>query len=248
MAKGSSRGQISGTADSILDASIGHADNDLAKFSADGASAFEDISLTRRALFEGRADDAKKFVALADSGFNKAMTDNTVCTEAEADLKAPSPKQVAAKTSPSAEAAPDAATAAEKKKPIAWVPIDGSITVAETITGDPAKKVAVADANSPLVLTKRNKDIEYEAKAVALAGRRYIVCRNRDEMRKDAAARAAILAALERQLKKGDKAWSATRAIAASWRRPATTISPSTAPRRKRTPSSTASSCSEPTA
>src|SRR5208283_4686410 len=48
-------------------------------------------------------------------------------------------------------------------------------------------------------------EIEYEAKAVVLAGRRYIVCRNRDEMRKDAAARAAILAALERQLKKGDK-------------------------------------------
>jgi hypothetical protein len=57
----------------------------------------------------------------------------------------------------------------------------------------------------PLVLTKRKKDIDYEAKAVTLAGRRYIVCRNREEMKKDAAARAAILAALERQLKKGDK-------------------------------------------
>ena len=57
----------------------------------------------------------------------------------------------------------------------------------------------------PLVLTKREKDIEYEAKAVTLAGRRYVVCRNGDEMKKDAATRAAILAALERQLKKGDK-------------------------------------------
>ena len=54
-------------------------------------------------------------------------------------------------------------------------------------------------------MTKREKDIEYEAKAVELAGRRYIVCRNREEMKKDAAARAAILAALERQLKKDDK-------------------------------------------
>jgi hypothetical protein len=68
----------------------------------------------------------------------------------------------------------------------------------ELVLDDPAPFV-------PLVLTKRGKDIEYEAKAVALAGRRYIVCRNRDEMRKDAAARAAILAGLERQLKKGDK-------------------------------------------
>ena len=70
--------------------------------------------------------------------------------------------------------------------------------VRELVLDDPAPFV-------PLVLTKRKKDIEYEAKAVALAGRRYIVCRNREEMKKDAAARAAILAALERQLKKGDK-------------------------------------------
>ena len=41
---------------------------------------------------------------------------------------------------------------------------------------------------------------------MTLAGRRYIVCRNHEEAKKDAADRAAILAALERQLKKGDKA------------------------------------------
>src|SRR6202790_3614797 len=58
----------------------------------------------------------------------------------------------------------------------------------------------------PLVLTKRGMSVNYEAKAVALAGRRYIVCRNHEEAKKDAADRAAILAALERQLKKGDKA------------------------------------------
>ena len=50
------------------------------------------------------------------------------------------------------------------------------------------------------------EDIDYEAKAVTLAGRRYIVCRNHQEAEKDAADRAAILAALERQLRKGDKA------------------------------------------
>ncbi|MFZ2107893.1 MAG: transposase, partial [Roseiarcus sp.] len=58
----------------------------------------------------------------------------------------------------------------------------------------------------PFFLTKRKKEIDYEAKAVTLAGRRYIVCRNHDQMRKDAAAGAAILAALERESKKGDKA------------------------------------------
>ena len=57
----------------------------------------------------------------------------------------------------------------------------------------------------PVRSDEAEEEIDYEAKAVTLAGRRYIVCRNRDEMKKDAAARAAILAALERQLKKGDK-------------------------------------------
>ena len=70
--------------------------------------------------------------------------------------------------------------------------------VRELVLDDPAPFV-------PLAIAKRDKDIDYEAKAVALAGRRYIVCRNREEMKKDAATRATILAALERQLKKGDK-------------------------------------------
>ena len=58
----------------------------------------------------------------------------------------------------------------------------------------------------PLMISKRAKQVDYEAKAVLLAGRRYIVCRNHQEAEKDAADRAAIVAALERQLAKGDKA------------------------------------------
>lgn len=58
----------------------------------------------------------------------------------------------------------------------------------------------------PLTMKKRGKEIEYEAKTVMMAGRRYIVCRNRQEAEKDAADRASIVAALERQLANGDKA------------------------------------------
>jgi hypothetical protein len=58
----------------------------------------------------------------------------------------------------------------------------------------------------PLMMKKRGKEIDYEAKTVMVAGRRYIVCRNRQEAEKDAADRASIVAALERQLAKGDKA------------------------------------------
>jgi hypothetical protein len=58
----------------------------------------------------------------------------------------------------------------------------------------------------PLAINKRGKQTDYEAKTVMLAGRRYIVCRNHQEAKKDAADRALIVAALERQLAKGDKA------------------------------------------
>src|SRR6516225_3870149 len=71
--------------------------------------------------------------------------------------------------------------------------------VRELVLADPAPL-------SPLIIAKRGKEIDYEAKAVTLAGRRYIVCRNLQEAAKDAADRAAIVAALERQLAKGDKA------------------------------------------
>jgi DDE family transposase len=71
--------------------------------------------------------------------------------------------------------------------------------VRELVLNDP-------DPFVPLIVTRRGKQIEYEAKAVMLGGQRYIVCRNHQEALKDAADRAAILAALERALQKGDKA------------------------------------------
>jgi hypothetical protein len=71
--------------------------------------------------------------------------------------------------------------------------------VRELVLDDPAPFV-------PLAMSKRGKQIDYEAKAVTLAGRRYIVCRNHQEAEKDAADRVSILDALERQLAKGDKA------------------------------------------
>ena len=104
--------------------------------------------------------------------------------------------------------------------------------VRELALDDPANFV-------PLFLSKRKKDIEYETRAVTLAARRYIVCRNREEMKKDAAARAAILAALERQLKKGDKSLVGNKGYRRFRPRRMMTISPSIGPRRRRAPSST---------
>ena len=58
----------------------------------------------------------------------------------------------------------------------------------------------------PLAMKKRGREIDDAAKTVVLAGRRHIVCRNHQEAAKDAADRASIVAALTRQLAKGDKA------------------------------------------
>jgi hypothetical protein len=70
------------------------------------------------------------------------------------------------------------------------------------------REVVLADTAPcvPLTLTKRGHETDYEAKAVTVGGRRYILCRNHQEAERDAAARRAILANLERQLARGDKA------------------------------------------
>jgi Transposase DDE domain len=71
--------------------------------------------------------------------------------------------------------------------------------VRDLVLADPAPCV-------PLTITKRGHEIDYEAKAVTVGGQRYILCRNHQEAARDKAARQAILASLERQLAKGDKA------------------------------------------
>jgi hypothetical protein len=72
------------------------------------------------------------------------------------------------------------------------------------------REVVLADRAPfvPLTLKSktRRKETDYGAKAVKLGERRYIVCINHQEAEKDAADRAAMVAALERQLKRGDKA------------------------------------------
>src|SRR5499433_2777542 len=73
--------------------------------------------------------------------------------------------------------------------------------VRDVVLADPAPFV-------PLTIHSktRRKQTDYGAKAVMLGGRRYIVCINHQEAAKDAADRATLVADLERQLKRGDKA------------------------------------------
>ena len=58
----------------------------------------------------------------------------------------------------------------------------------------------------PLVIPRQKGETDLAVKNVEIAGRRYVVCRNEEEARKDAETRIALIASLERKLAHGDKA------------------------------------------
>jgi Transposase DDE domain len=58
----------------------------------------------------------------------------------------------------------------------------------------------------PLSIPRQKGETDLAIKEVVVAGRRYVVCRNEEQARKDAEARAALLVGLERKLAQGDKA------------------------------------------
>jgi hypothetical protein len=145
------------------------ADKDFSKLSADGSRAFQDLTLTRLAIYDGRIDDAKKYVGEAETALGKARTDETVFTKAEADLKAPTANRKVSGAAPmqniEGEKIPGVpngmlAEMLDPKKPIAWLPIDGVITINEDFTASPAKTAAVAEANKSLKSGDRKGAIE----------------------------------------------------------------------------------------
>jgi len=137
------------------------ASKDFGKLSADGSNAFQDLTLTRLAIFDGRIDDAKKFIQRAETAFDKAKIDEAVFTKAEADLKPPTGKNAPANqtvgAAPPAGKPADTKSADQMKKPIAWLPVDGAISINEDYTANPAKKGAVAEANKSLKGGDRKK-------------------------------------------------------------------------------------------
>jgi len=121
---------------------------DLAKLSADGAIAFRALHLARVAIFDADPAAAKKLVADARAALAKAKTDSTAFQKAEADFKMPK----------SMKAAPAAGSASTQ--PVAWLPIDGQLTLDEDFVSTPAKAAAVADANKSLEKGNRAEAIE----------------------------------------------------------------------------------------
>ena len=58
----------------------------------------------------------------------------------------------------------------------------------------------------PLLIPRQKGETELSVRETTIAGRRYVICRNAEEAKKDAAARAELVAGLERKLAQGDKA------------------------------------------
>jgi hypothetical protein len=115
------------------------ATKDFGKLSTAGMKAFQDLHLARLAIFDGQTTRAKHFVQDAQADLNKAKTDDSVFTKAEADLKpAPGTK---------AKATPDVAPSATA---VAWIPVDGQMTLGEDFVATPEKAAGVAKANTQL--------------------------------------------------------------------------------------------------
>jgi hypothetical protein len=92
------------------------------------------------------------------------------------------------------------------------------------------RDVVLADSAPcvPLTITKRGHEIDYEAKAVTVGGRRYILCRNHQEAERDAAAaRPSWPAGAQLEGRQ------ATPTPASASSRPKAATSPSTPPRRR---------------
>ncbi|MCJ2089562.1 YfdX family protein, partial [Methylobacterium sp. E-005] len=130
------------------------ADADAGKLSKDGAQAFQDLQLTRLAIFEANPAQAKDMIGRAQAAFAKAKTDDTVFMKAEADLKSPADmagqKGMASSATAQPAATDDKPSSNQSKNPVAWVPVDAQLTLGDEFVATPEKASAVTEANKNL--------------------------------------------------------------------------------------------------
>ncbi len=108
------------------------ADKDFTKLSIDGIKAFRDVDMARMAIFNGETAKAKTYVEDAQAAFAKAKAEDTVFMKAEADMKpAPGDKQATPAATPS-------------KTAVAWIPVDGQMSVGEDYVDTPDKTAGMS--------------------------------------------------------------------------------------------------------
>jgi hypothetical protein len=120
------------------------ANKEFGKLSTDGRKAFQDVRLARLAIFDGQADQAKKYVDEAKALITKAKTDETAFMKAEAALKPPAGVSQRTATQGAGDKPTQSAT------PTAWLPVDGGLTLGEDFVATPTKAAGVAKANDQL--------------------------------------------------------------------------------------------------
>lgn len=128
------------------------ANKDFGKLSADGVKAFRDVRLARLAIFDGKSDQAKKYVDEARTAITKAKTDDTAFMKDEGSLKPPGGM--------SQKSPQSGADQAPSKTPTAWLPVDGGLTLGEDFVATPAKAAGVAKANEQLKKGDHNQAME----------------------------------------------------------------------------------------
>lgn len=143
------------------------ADSEAGQLSTDGAAAYRDVHLARLAIYEAKPEQARMFVSHAQSALEKAKTDSTAFTKAEADLKPPSgmagpaptaggaPKADAAQGPAEAKDAKDAQQAqaggAPATQPVTWLPVDAQLVLADDfVARSKDQSKAIDEANQHL--------------------------------------------------------------------------------------------------
>lgn len=112
---------------------------DFGKLIKDGHQAMNSVRAARWAIFDAKPDQARKDVENAMRDLKQAKTADVTFLEAEADLKPPANVKQ-----------PGDQNAAPSKNEVAWLPIDGVLTINDDLTAIPAKASAVKQANEHL--------------------------------------------------------------------------------------------------
>jgi hypothetical protein len=125
------------------------ADKDFGRLSADGVSAFNDIHMARRAIFDGQTDEAATLVADAKTSLARAKTDDAILMKAESALRGRG--QIMPKTPIAPGKAPVV--------PIAWIPVDSEIALGETFVSTPENAAAVVTARKGIEKGESSKSL-----------------------------------------------------------------------------------------
>jgi len=115
-------------------------EKELGRLSTDGATAFRDLRLARIAIFNAEPASAKFLIEKTQASLKAATTDDTAYLKADAELN----------NSHATESSHTKPVSMRNGRPVAWLPIDGQLTLGEDLLSTFEKQTAVQKANQLL--------------------------------------------------------------------------------------------------